>query len=114
MNFDYDKLLSLTGGDEELASELIGIFKEECPGMLDSIEQAIRDNQPRQLHEAAHKLKGSLANMGAYAAFDQVVVLETMGINEDLQKAGIALEKLRECISELMKELNTHKGVIAE
>ena len=107
MTFVYSKLLESAGGDEELAGELIVIFKEECPKMLDSIEQAVRNNQPLQLHETTHKLKGPLGNMGAYAALDQIVVLETMGINEDLHQADIALEQLKDCINELLKELST-------
>lgn len=114
MIFDYNKLLEAAAGDEDLVRELVGIFIDECPELLARIEMAVRDNKPRLLHEAAHTLKGPLSSMGAYAALDQVVALETMGINEDLHKADIAFKKLKDMINELVNELNTHKGVLTE
>lgn len=114
MSFDYKMLLETAGGDEELVKELIEIFGQECPEMMASIEQAIRANQPQQLHEAAHKIKGPLGNMGAYAALDQVVALETMGINKDLQQADIAFSRLTTELETLLAELNKHERSVTE
>ncbi len=111
MQLDYSKLLEAAGGDEELVKELIGIFREDCPKLLAGMEEAIRDSQPPQLREAAHTLKGPLGNMGAYDALDQVVALETMAVNEDLQQADIALERLKNLLEELAQELKTHEKV---
>ncbi|MEA2029974.1 MAG: Hpt domain-containing protein [candidate division Zixibacteria bacterium] len=109
MNFDYNKLLETAGGDEELVGELIDIFMEEYPNYIASIEKAIQENQPQQLHEAAHTLKGSLSSMGANTALDQVIALETMGINKDLQQANIALEQLKHSMEELIQDIKTHE-----
>ena len=110
MSSDYIRLLETVGVDEELARELIGIFIHECPGMLAQIQQAIRENQPERLHNAAHTLKGPLSNMGANAALDQVVALETMGINGDLQQADTALQRLSSHLDILIRDLMKKAG----
>ena len=107
MIIDYDKLLDSAGGDKELVTELISIFKAEYPKQLASIKAAIDDSNPKLLHETGHKLKGSLSCMGAYAALDQTVALETMGINEEMHKATTAYDKLVLCIDELILTLDS-------
>ncbi len=106
MNFDYDKLLVTTGGDKDLARELIVIFLEEYEQMLEMITRAIQASLPEEVHRAAHKFKGSLENLGAGKALDVVVAIETMGINEDLEQASVAFEQLRMAIGELIAELH--------
>ena len=114
MSFDYSRLMESADGDEELARELIGIFNDECPGMLNRIEQAVRSKQPQQLHEAAHALKGPLANLGAKASLDYTVALETMGMNEDLQQVDVALERLKSEIENLIRDTITYAETSVE
>lgn len=111
MIFDYDKLLITTGGDNELARELIVIFLEEYEQMLEIIACAIEGNRPEEVHRAAHKFKGSLKNLGAGTALDVVVALETMGINEDLEQGDDAFEQLKTDIGDLVTELHNVEGV---
>ncbi len=114
MNFDLSALREAAGEDEDLVWTLINIFREECPGLIDNIEQAIRGCQPQQLHEAAHKLKGTLGNMGAMAALDQAVALEAMGKNEDMQQATSAFGRLKSEIETLLDEINTLERAAAK
>ena len=114
MSFDFNTILNAAAGDEELVKTLIDIFQEECPVMLANIERAIQDSQPQQLHHAAHKLKGTLGNIGAKAALEQTTALETMGINMDLLLAEATLEQLKLQIEILLQELSTYEGKVAE
>ncbi|MCK4824609.1 Hpt domain-containing protein [bacterium] len=114
MSFDYSKLLESAGDDEELAKELIQIFLEEEEQNLKDIAHAIQTKQAEELHHAAHKLKGPLSSMGANTALDQVVALETMGINEDLQQSDVAFERLKKHINVLVRDLTNHDKVSVE
>lgn len=111
MNFDKNKLLESAGGDEELARELVGIFQDECPALLGRIGQAVQEGQPQQLHEAAHTLKGSLGSMGANAVLDQVVILEGMGLNDDMQQADTVLELLKSQMDLLVQDLKAYERI---
>jgi len=85
--FDYDALLALAGGDEELLREIVGMFLEECPTMLEQIDEAIAACDPEGLMQAAHALKGVVANFAVPAAEEAARVLEHMGSEGDMGRA---------------------------
>lgn len=114
MSFDHTKLLEVAGEDQELIMELIGIFREQCPEYLANIEQAVIEKQPQQLRKAAHTLKGSLGSMGADAAYDLALALETMGISEELEQAETAFERLKHQLDQLIQDLVDYEGAPVE
>ena len=113
MIFDYSTLLNTTGGDKDLAKELIDIFIDEYGLMLDDVASAVHRNQAQELHAAAHKFKGSLRSMGAGEVLDIILALETMGINEDMDQAESVFEKLKPALDLLVVDLRNFEGVTA-
>jgi len=111
MDFDYGKLLATTGGDEDLAKELINIGLDQCELTLEGIVQAVQGKQAEDLHHTAHKLKGSLQCLGAGTSLVLVMDLETMAINGDLRQAESTLEKLKPALNTLMIALQNTEGV---
>ncbi len=105
MNHYYSSLLETAGGDSELVGELVTIFKEEAPKMVGCMENAIKDNSPDKLKTTAHTLKSSLSSMGADDACDLAIALETMGVNEELGEADLAMQKLKIMIDKILSEL---------
>jgi HPt (histidine-containing phosphotransfer) domain-containing protein len=105
MKFDYQGLLATTEGDEDLARELISIFLEDVDGLMDGVDRAAHDGQANELHQAAHKLKGSLGSLSAGAAHDLAQAVETMAINKDMNQAETALGQLKIAIAELITVL---------
>ncbi|NWG31077.1 MAG: PAS domain S-box protein [Rhodocyclaceae bacterium] len=63
--FDRSRLAAATGGDEELAEEILSIFDDGLPALVDRIGQAARRGDAPGLAAAAHELKGSAGNVGA-------------------------------------------------
>jgi len=59
------ELLSRVENDWDLLRELAGIFHEEFPRYTDALRLAIQDGNLEQAREAAHALKGMLANLAA-------------------------------------------------
>ena len=59
------ELLSRVENDWDLLRELAGIFREEFPRYTDALRLAIHDANLDQAREAAHALKGMLANLAA-------------------------------------------------
>jgi CheY-like chemotaxis protein/HPt (histidine-containing phosphotransfer) domain-containing protein len=76
---DERALLERLNGDRALLGELIGVFENDCPRMLDAVRQAVEAGDAAALQAAAHKLKGSVANFSAGGAVDAAARLETMG-----------------------------------
>jgi HPt (histidine-containing phosphotransfer) domain-containing protein len=84
---DWQRALENTDGDEELLIELVGVFFDECPGMMGQIRAAIDERDAPALNRAAHSLKGSVRIFAATAATDAALELEKMGAAGDLSGA---------------------------
>ncbi|WP_435022670.1 response regulator (plasmid) [Tundrisphaera sp. TA3] len=77
----YDRAAALerTGGDEALLREIIGLFIDDCPRLLEEIESAIESDNPARLRRAAHTLKGTAGHFGAEDIVDVAARLELAG-----------------------------------
>lgn len=76
---DYEGAMKRLGGDRALFGQLIQIYDEDAPALLDAIRQAVEANNPQLLEQAAHRLKGLLANFGAE---------EATGLARELEQGG--------------------------
>ena len=93
---DGRALLARVDGDVRLLRKLIQLFLADCPGMLSRIRQATASRDPEALRQAAHALKGSVANFAAPGPFEAALKLETMGRCCELagaEEAYLTLEK---------------------
>ncbi len=48
--FDKESALDRVGGDLELLAELAGMFMEDCPNLVEQIEQAATEGDADALH----------------------------------------------------------------
>ena len=61
-----EELLALTGdGDPELLADLIGVFLENAPDKLKTIQSSLAHGDYETLSKAAESLKSSAGNLGA-------------------------------------------------
>ena len=86
----------MLGGDERLARQIVDEFLREVEEQVTSIQEAIAKGAFEELKRAAHRLKGTAANVGAMALRSQAVRLEAAAGAEDSPAAaslasGIAL-----------------------
>ena len=100
-------LLEHFGGDRQLLGELARIFLDDCPSRLSAIQAAVERRDAAALLEAAHALRGSVANFGATRAVETALKLELMGKAGDLTGAAAALVRLQHAMAALMGELGT-------
>jgi HPt (histidine-containing phosphotransfer) domain-containing protein len=83
-------------GDEQLLGEIAGLFLENYPSLMLRIRDAVSRRDAGALHQAAHALKGSVANFCAQAAIDSAHKLECMGRAGDLAGAEDTLAELEQ------------------
>ena len=67
---------------------LLDLFLNEIPRYMNELEQSITNQDGEALHFAAHKFKGSSANVGAKRIFNLCQQLENLGQSEDMEKAS--------------------------
>jgi len=88
---DLDKALTVTGGDAQLAEEMFKQLRRELPGLLESIQDALKEEDWHELHERIHKLRGSTSSCGVPALDYSVQELEvaSRGFAYDLVAAQL-------------------------
>ncbi|HWG42328.1 MAG TPA: PAS domain S-box protein [Gemmataceae bacterium] len=104
---DRVEALQHVGGDPELLRELIGVFLQDCPRMMEEAREALQASDVLKLKRAAHSLKGAVAILGGKAAFDAALRLETMARQGDLSQAEPAWETLRHALEQLQDTLRS-------
>jgi len=102
---DLELALSRVGGDKQLLREIAVLFMEECPRAVAEIQVAVATGDATKLENAAHALKGSVANFGARGAVEAAFHLEQMGRANQMSEAGGMLGKLESALSAVCTEL---------
>jgi two-component system sensor histidine kinase/response regulator len=102
---DRQLALARVGGDLELLREIAVLFIEECPRAFAEIQDAIARGDAAKLENAAHALKGSVANFGARDAVEAAFRLEQMGRTKDMSDAGQMVRRLESALSAVCAEL---------
>lgn len=82
------------GADLDLVQELVGLFVEDVPPRLASIQKALAEGIVDQVMEDAHHLKGSLGNMGLVRFADLARQMEDEARGGSLKSAPELLEAM--------------------
>ncbi len=94
-------LLARFEGEPELLKDVVRLFLDDCPKMMNGIRGAAERGDALEMGRAAHKLKGAVANFAASAAYDAALRLEVMGREGHLDQAAEALGQLESALEEL-------------
>lgn len=73
---NFDKLIDLMGDDPEMLQEMLEVFLEDIPVMIQEVKQAWDSNQPENMKAPAHKLKSSITWLNLHDTHDSLVYLE--------------------------------------
>jgi HPt (histidine-containing phosphotransfer) domain-containing protein len=99
--FDEAALRERVEGDTELLREIIELFLEDSPRLIDEVRAAVAAGDAAALRRAAHTLKGAASNFGASAVVAAALELETMGRTGDLSGAAPARDRLGAALAAL-------------
>jgi HPt (histidine-containing phosphotransfer) domain-containing protein len=102
---DRTELLARVDGDRVLLAELVRLFVEERPVLLEVMETALRNGAANELANAAHTLRGACANLSAPLAQQAATELEQLARRGELALATDALLRLNQQIERLEAEL---------
>ena len=106
--FDRPAFLSRLEGDELLAGEIIEMFLQECPNLLENVREASHLNDASLLERAAHALKGSVGDLAAPQAYEAARQLEYYAREGKIRETGDVLNTLEEAIDRLTIELHNY------
>lgn len=104
---DRQALLEGVGGDRSLLGEVLDIFREDCPKLLDEIRKAVAARDPELLHHAAHPLKGMLGGIGAKSASQIALKMENAGRGLETFDWEEGLRMLEQEIAQVLEALRS-------
>lgn len=78
-----------TGGRDEFLREVAGIFFEDTPRRIEELESSLKTGDLARFTRAAHSIKGSSANLGAFTLRASAEKLEQHSRSHGL--AGVTL-----------------------
>lgn len=96
--------------DSSLMCELIEIFEEDAPPLLEEIRTAEGAGDADELHRAAHGLKGVVGNYCADQAFDSVSRLDSRVRAGELEGLGEIVEEVALAVDALGEELKIFRA----
>ena len=99
--FDANLVLSRVDGDWDLLREVIQIFFEDTPRLIEELRAAIAQRDAKALEHSAHTLKGSIGNFGARTVLETAFALEQMGRRGDFAQAGETCARLEQQLAQL-------------
>ncbi|ETN96993.1 Hpt domain-containing protein [Zhouia amylolytica] len=76
MKYQLDKLNELAAGDQEFIETIVAAFLEEVPGDLNSLKEAIAQEDFDAIYQYAHKLKPNLDLLGMEYAKNSILTIE--------------------------------------
>ncbi len=101
-----DHMRSFTGDDKEEMRQLCSIFLDQAATLLKILARSCEEDQCNQWRQAAHKLKGSAANINAFALSALAEEAERNDDAAEEEKATkiLAIQKQLEVVREYLAE----------
>jgi two-component system sensor histidine kinase/response regulator len=87
-------VLHRLGDDEDLFTEVVRLFLEDCPVRLNAIRDAVDRDDAEEIRQTAHALKGAAGNLSAVGLFEAARALERIGSEGRLDAARAAWRRL--------------------
>ena len=86
MVFDLEEALARARGKRALLRKMAELFLADCPGLLGRIRTALAAGDGPALERAAHRMKGSAANLSAARVVEVAGRLEEIGRGEPARR----------------------------
>jgi two-component system sensor histidine kinase/response regulator len=92
--FNLELALEAVEGDDQLLRDVIQVFLEECPQLLQGLAVAIQHQDGDTLRRHAHTIKGSTRIFGNVQVTELAKLLEERGSHAQLDDADVLLAEL--------------------
>ena len=100
----YAELQTVLG---DTLNEVIKMYLQTMPEMLDSLGEQIQDNDANQVFEIAHRIKSSSSSIAAMGIANSAEIIEQAGRNGSTENTRPTFEALRATYEELVPFLTT-------
>jgi CheY-like chemotaxis protein/HPt (histidine-containing phosphotransfer) domain-containing protein/anti-sigma regulatory factor (Ser/Thr protein kinase) len=95
--------------NEAIAQKLLDLFKTDTPKTIQQLEEAISLNKTDDAGKLAHKLKGSVANIGGLDLADLASKIEVAGREDDMTKVQELWPNIRSEYNKLLSVIEANQ-----
>lgn len=95
--------------NEGIATKLINLFKSDTPKTISELEAAILQNKTEEAGLLAHKLKGSVSNLGGVELADLAYKIEKAGKEKDLNEVKKLWPDVNPQYNKLLNEISSRQ-----
>jgi two-component system sensor histidine kinase/response regulator len=103
---DRASLLERVEGDRELLAEMIQIFKEEVPVLMNTMRESLQRGDWTVLERSAHSLKGAVSNLSSKATASVALKLEQDAKNKDAESSKASVAEIERIMNSLLPALS--------
>lgn len=114
---DFQSLHEMTSGDQAVMLEMMELFLDQTPPLVDNLESAFEKSDWRSMAETAHKMKPTFTYMGIDEAFEISIELEKYREVKKVKKTepvAKLINRLTAITSEAYKEIELASANIRE
>jgi len=104
-NYSIDSLRQIADNDEDFMSIVAKTFLEEIPPDLESLEEAIENNNKELAYQFAHKMKPNLEMFGIDVAKDVSSIENWTKTSKDVRTVESNIERLSNVLKAVFGEL---------
>lgn len=102
---NWTAALDAAGDDADLLEELVGVFLEESPMLMQQIQEGLAVSDSPLVRRASHTLKGSLRIFEASGGVDLAFQLEKLGQQGELTGGDELLDDLKTYMARVTDEM---------
>jgi CheY-like chemotaxis protein len=107
--FNRNAMLSRLDGDEDLLNELVELFLENAPKVMEELKQALKEKDLSLIKVKAHTMKGSSGNVSADAINSLASEIENLAKNGKLDKIDILVKEMEEKLNNSIFSITSAK-----
>lgn len=104
-NLNRALILERLEGNSELLVELVQLFSEEAPQLIEAMRKSLQQGDMQGLARSAHSMKGAAGNFSAQGTAAAALQLENDAKRGDTESARAALAALEVIVERLLIEL---------
>jgi|HubBroStandDraft_2_1064218.scaffolds.fasta_scaffold132265_2 two-component system sensor histidine kinase/response regulator len=104
-NLNRALILERLEGNSELLIELVQLFSEEAPQLIEAMRKSLQQGDMQGLARSAHSMKGAAGNFLAHGTAGAALQLENDAKRGDTESARTALAALEVIVERLLTEL---------
>ena len=100
-NIDVDAYVELKSIMGDTLNEVIQMYLDSMPEMLESLDTQIQNNNAEQVFELAHRIKSSCSSIGATSLANTAEIIEQIGRQGSTENTASSLDVLRKQFNDI-------------